>query len=450
MNPAETLPGPKTYPFVGSVPELLKDPFAYFFGAQREYGDVFSYRIGTRPLYFVAHPDDIKHILLDNYKNYRKHSAYTKIKPLVGEGLLTSEGETWLAHRRLAQPVFHRQRVAQFGKVMTDACGTLLDDWQRYAATGEPFDVAAEMMRLTLSMVGQALFSTDLSNQAQEIGAALNFALEETNRRNLAPFGVPSQLPTPNNVRYKRAIGVLDSIVYDLIAERRRTGGGADDLLTMLLNAQDADTGETMSDKQLRDEAMTLLLAGHETSATALSWTFYLLSKHPAVTEKLFKEVDTVLAGRVATVADVPKLRYTRQIIDEVLRLYPPAWIIGRHTLGADTLPSGHTLAADTDVSISPYVTHRHPDYWVNPEGFDPERFTSEHSEKRNRFAYFPFGAGPRICIGNNFALMEMVLTLATISQRYRLNLVGGERGTLQPKITLRPKGGIKITLEAR
>ena len=444
--------GPKTYPLVGSVPELLKDPFAYFFSAQREFGDVFRYRIGPRPLYFIAHPGDIKHVLLDNYKNYRKHSAYDKIKPLVGGGLLTSEGETWLANRRLAQPVFHRQRVAAFGQLMTDETESMLNRWERFEAD-EPFDVAAEMMRLTLTVVGKALFSTDLSREAREIGEALSFALEETNRRNLAPFSLPPSLPTPNNVRYKKAIGALDDVVYGLIEERRRTSkeGGKDegDLLSMLLAAQDADTGERMSDKQLRDEAMTLFLAGHETSATALSWMFYLLSKHPAVTHALLEEVDQTLEGRVATVADVPELPYTRQVVDEALRLYPPAWMIGRHTLAEDRLPSGAVLDADTDVSISTYVTHRHPDFWTNPEGFDPERFAPERPE-RHRFAYFPFGAGPRICIGNNFALLEMVLTLVTVSQRCTLELVGGERGKMEPKITLRPKEGIKVRLRKR
>ena len=444
--------GPKTYPLVGSVPELLKDPFAYFFGAQREFGDVFRYRIGPRPLYFVAHPDDIKHVLLDNYKNYRKHSAYDKIKPLVGEGLLTSEGETWLANRRLAQPVFHRQRIAGFGQLMTDETEAMLNRWETSHAD-EAFDVSAEMMRLTLTVVGKALFSTDLSLEAREIGEALSFALEETNRRNLAPFSLPPNLPTPNNVRYGKAIGALDDVVYGLISERRRTSkeGGKDegDLLSMLLDAQDADTGERMSDKQLRDEAMTLFLAGHETTATALSWTFYLLSKHPAVRRELLKEVDQTLEGRVATVADVPKLRYTRQVVDEALRLYPPAWMIGRHTLAEDRLPSGATLEADTDVSISPFVTHRHPDFWTNPEGFDPERFSPERPEQ-HRFAYFPFGAGPRICIGNNFALMEMVLTLTTVSQHYTLELVGGEQGKMQPKVTLRPKEGIWVKQRKR
>ena len=334
---------------------------------------------------------------------------------------------------------------------MTDETEAMLNRWERFE-TDEPFDVAAEMMRLTLTVVGKALFSTDLSLEAQEIGEALNFALEETNRRNLAPFSLPPSLPTPNNVRYKKAIGALDDVVYGLIEERRRSDKDEGDLLSMLLNAQDADTGERMSDKQLRDEAMTLFLAGHETSATALSWMFYLLSKHPAVRRELLSEVDQTLEGRVATVADVPKLRYTRQVVDEALRLYPPAWMIGRHTLAADRLPSGATLDADTDVSISPYVTHRHPDFWTNPEGFDPERFAPErpeqHRPEQRRFAYFPFGAGPRICIGNNFALLEMVLTLATVSQRYTLELVEGEQGKMQPKITLRPKEGIRVRLK--
>ena len=442
--------GPKTYPLVGSVPALLDDPFGYFFDARREFGDVFAYRIGPRKLYFVAHPEDVKHVLADNYENYRKHTAYDKIKPLVGEGLLTSEGESWLRNRRLAQPAFHRQRIGAFGDTITDACSEMLERWRPRAGTGEVFDLTGEVMRLTLTIVGKALFSADLGHEAASIGAALGFALEKTNRRNIAPFSLPLGAPTPDNVRYRRAIAVLDEVVYGLIGARRRTGEDEGDLLSMLLSARDADTGEAMSDEQLRDEAMTLLLAGHETSATALIWTFYLLSKHPAVNDKLLEELDGVLADRTATAADLPRLPYTRQVVDESLRLYPPAWIIGRRTLGEDVLPSGARLAARTDVSISPYVTHRHPDFWPNPEGFDPGRFGPGRSEGRHRFAYFPFGGGPRVCIGNHFALLELVLALATVARPYRLELAEGQAGRPQPQITLRPRGGVMVRLKAR
>ena len=442
--------GPRFYPIVGNLLELADDPTSFFLTARREHGDLFRYQFGPRTVYLAAHPDAVKHVLLDNNTNYRKHSAYDKVKPLVGEGLLTSEGDTWLANRRLAQPVFHKQRIQGFGKMMVDETLRMLDErWESYARAEKAFDLLPEMMRLTLTVVGRALFSRDLSGEAATVGEALSFALEHSNKRSLSVVTAPAHWPLPANLRFKRSLQALDDLVYGMIKERRAVGEEKDDLLSMLLHASDADTGEAMNDRQLRDEAMTLFLAGHETTANALSWLFYLLSQHTAVTRKLLIEVDTVLQNRVATLDDTANLPYTRLVIDETLRLYPPAWIIGRHTLQPDSL-GGADIPADTDVSISPFVTHRHPDFWDNPEGFDPERFSPERSKGRHRFAYFPFGGGPRLCIGNNFALLEMQLTLATILQRFEPQLVSGHPVEMDPGITLRPKNGVLMTLKRR
>ena len=442
-----SIPSAKAYPVVGNLPELARDPIAFFLDTRRTYGDIFRYRFGPRTVYFVAHPDAVKHVLQDNYTNYRKHTAYDKIRPLVGEGLLTSEGESWLKNRRLAQPVFHRQRIGTFAEMMTEETLLMMERWRRFEPQ-EPFDLLPEMMRLTLTVVGRSLFSKDIGGEADKIGAALTFALHHANTRSLQLVDL-SKLPIPNNVRFNRAVGVLDDLVYSLVAERRASGKDEGDLLSMLLHAQDADTGESMSDRQLRDEVMTLFLAGHETTANALSWIFYLLSKHTLVTQKLFNEVDAVLGRRTATLEDTPNLTYTRQVIDEGLRLYPPAWIIGRQTLQDDRV-GGAFIPAGSDVTISPLVTQRHPLFWSNPEGFDPGRFTPERSKQRHRFAYFPFGGGPRVCIGNNFALLEMTLTLATVLQRYELHLASGYPVETHPGITLRPKEGVFMTLKRR
>ncbi len=445
-----TVPEPKGQPLVGHLPALRRDALSFFVNTRRDLGDIFRFRAGPRHPYLIAHPDFIKHVLLDNYQNYQKDSAYEKTKPLLGKGLLTSEGDFWLRQRRLTQPVFHRGRIGGFADTMVASTTAMLDErWSVLAREGTPFDVAAEMMRLTLTIVGWTLFSTDVSGEAERVGRALSVALEHTNARMRSLLNFET-LPTPANRRFREAIATLDEVVYGLINERRKAGDGGDDkgdLLSMLLEARDADTGEGMTDKQVRDEAMTLFLAGHETTANALAWTFYLLSSHPTATEGLFAEVDAL--GHTPTVADLPKLSYTKMVVEEAMRLYPPAWAVGRRALSPDEV-GGYTIEAGSDVVISTYVTHRHPDFWPNPEGFDPGRFSQARAEGRHRFAYLPFGGGPRGCIGNNFAMMEAQLVLATIAQRYALELVPGHPVAPQTMITLRPENGIVMRLRPR
>jgi len=399
-------------------------------------------------VYLVSHPDLIKHILQDNNRNYHKSVGYEKTRPMLGYGLLTSEDDFWRRQRRLAQPAFHRKHISAFATTMTDATSQMLQRWQHHAESGAPFNAAAEMMRLTLTIVGRTLFNTDLSDEADKVGQALTIALEHTNRRMQSLFDLGEKLPTPENRRFNEAIKTLDEVVYGMIEERRRTNIDNGDLLSLLLHAQDEETGERMSDKQLRDEAMTIFLAGHETTANALAWTWYLLSKHPDVARRLRNELAAVLGGRTPTLDDLPNLVYTKMVLDEALRLYPPAWAIGRNSLAADKLGDYH-LPANSIVVLSPYVTHRLPEFWPNPEGFDPERFRPEQAENRPRFAYFPFAGGPRLCIGNNFALMEMQLILAMIAQRYHLDLVPGHPIELEPMVTLRPRHGVLVTLRS-
>jgi cytochrome P450 len=305
------------------------------------------------------------------------------------------------------------------------------------------------MMRLTLTIVCQTLFSSDISTEADEVGQALTTVLKHTIDRMQSLFDLAEILPLPENRRFYEALRTLDQVVYGMIKERRRSGRDTGDLLSMLVFARDEETGQSMSDKQLRDEVMTIFLAGHETTANALGWTWYLLSRHPEVTRRLEAELAEVLDGRTPTLDDLSKLNYTSMVIQEAMRLYPPAWIIGRNAVEADQI-DGYDIPADSSIILSPYVTHRHPGFWDNPEGFDPERFSPQQTKDRPYFAYFPFGGGPRLCIGNNFALMEAKLVLATVAQRYRLELVPGHPVEPEPLVTLRPKYGLLMTLRPR
>lgn len=443
--------GPRGYPLVGVLPEMWRAPLRLLMTAALGYGDVVRLRMGPRVAYLLTHPDHIKHVLQENYRNYPKSVMYRKLYPLVGRGLLTSEGDFWRRQRRLIQPGFQRERLAAFVPVMTDTTEAMLARWKAYADSGQPLDVAAEMMRLALAIVGRTLFSTDVSGEAEAVREALTFALARIDRRVTALVSWPERLPTPANRRFQRAIRTLDDIVYRMIDERRRRADGPADLLSMLVGARGgADDGaaEGMTDTQLRDEVMTLMLAGHETTANALAWTWYLLSTHPGVQRRMGSELAEVLGGRAPTYEDLPKLSYTTRVIQESMRLYPPVWIIDRNAVEDDEI-DGYPIPAGAFVILSPYVTHRLPSLWENPEGFDPERFGEEPSAGRPRFAYFPFGGGPRLCIGNHFAMMETQLVVATVAQRYRLDLVPGQLVRPEPRITLRPREGVRVTLHA-
>ncbi len=414
----------------------------------RQYGDVVRFRLGGPFIgHLLAHPDAVKHVLQDGQTNYGKVPWYNdKFKSLIGEGLFTSEGSLWLRQRRLAQPAFHRQRLAALGTIMTDAAEELWRCWEPLLESGRPLDVRAEMMRLAMSVVARALLGGDVSHEAETIGHAIDVAIDYTYGRMQSYFDLPGRFPLPSTRRFERARAELDAIVYRIIAERRHSSEDRGDLLSMLLAAQDQDTGERMSDTQVHDEVMTIFLAGHETTAVALTWAWYLLSRHPDVAERLRAELHAALGGRTPTVEDLPSLRYTEMLLQETLRLFPPAWLMTRMPREDDEI-GGYRIPARTPIYLCQYITHRHPAFWDNPEGVDPERFSPERSAGRPRWAYFPFGGGPRQCIGSAFALMEAQLVLATIAQRCRLDLVPGQRIVLDPKITLRPRDGLLMTL---
>jgi cytochrome P450 len=442
-------PGPRGGLLFGSLGSFRRDPIAFFLASQKEHGDVVRLRLGSVTAHLVCHPRGVRHVLQTHHLNYSKNTrGIDKLRGILGNGLLTSDGAFWRRQRLIAQPAFHRERIATFAGLMSRAAAEMLDGWQRHGSSGPALDIAQEMMAVTLRIVAEASFGAGVEHATRKVGEALSVALHLTNRRVKRPFDLPSWLPTPGNLRFRRAMRTLDGVVADMVAGRRRLDT-RDDLLSMLMQARDAETGEGMSDRQLRDEVMTVFLAGHETTANALTWAFYLLSRHAEAEAHLHEEVDRVLRRRPPTLEDVGRLPYTTMVIQETMRLYPPAWLFGRSPTENDQI-DGYRVATGSLVFLSPYVTHRHPDFWPDPERFLPDRFEATRAASIDRFAYFPFGGGPRLCIGAPFAMLEMPLVLASVAQRYRLRLVPGYREELEPLVTLRPRHGMPMTLTAR
>ncbi len=443
------LKGPKGTFVVGNLFEAWADPLALFTEATRAYGENVRLRFAYLDYLLVNDPAAVQHILVQNHANYTKSRNYQGLKVVLGEGLLTSEGDFWRKQRKLAQPAFHREHMEGFLAEMVRCTEDMLDRWDREVAAGESFDLHREMMRLTFRVVGRTLLSTELDGEARAIGEALNVALEWANEYVESIVRIPPWVPTPRNLKFHRAKEALDSLVDRIIAERRAAADPGRDLLGMLMSAADAETGERMSDKQLRDELLTLVLAGHETTANALSFLFYLLSTHPDVGRRVAAEADEVLGGRAPTLADLKRLDYTTMVIEETMRLYPPAWVLERQAI-ADDVVGDFVIPKGTVVGISPFMIHRNARLWDNPEGFDPERFSKARSEGRGKYHYLPFGGGPRFCIGNAFAQMEMQVIVPMVLARARLDLVPGFRLTLDPSVTLRPKQGIPMTRAPR
>ena len=436
-------PGPPASGPLGSLPDIRRDRLGLLIKSVHDYGEVVHFRMLNRHVVLLANPDHVRHVFQDNYRNYSKQTpGFRVLRAFLRNGLLTNEGDQWLRQRRIAQPAFHHERIAAFAKIMTTATTELADRWDGDKVLET--NLTADMMRLTLRIVGETLLSTDVTHEADRVGQALTVALRSANRAVGSIVDIPQWVPTPANIRLRRALAALDDVVYEIISQRRHEANETGDLLSMLMDARDEETGEAMSDRQLRDEAMTIFLAGHETTAVALGWTWYLLSKYPAVAQRLRDELIDVLGGRPPSFYDLPRLAYTEQVIKESMRLYPPAWIISRCAIGSDRI-GGYDILPRTIIFASPYVTHRLPRLWENPEGFEPGRFDHDRVESLPPFAYFPFGGGPRQCIGNNFAMMEMVLVIATLAQRYRLDLVPGANGGLAPGITLRPSQPIAV-----
>lgn len=442
-------PGPKGHFLLGNLPEFSKDLLGFITQCAREYGDIVRLRLANRVAYLLNHPDYIEYVLVTNHRNFVKNSFFWRhVKAVFGSGLLTSEGDFWLRERRLCQPAFHREQIAGYGQVMVNLTAQILADWH----DGEVRDVHQDMMRLTSRIASRTLFGTDVGAEVEQIEPAVNVVIKEIAVRFRRPFPIPDSVPTPRNLRYRAAIKRLDDLIYRVIRERRAAAGAGgergDDLMSLLLHAQDID-GTRMTDRQLRDEAMTLFIAGHETTALALSWTWYLLSQHPDIEAKLWAELQTVLGGRPPGVADLARLTYTERVVMESLRLYPPAYGFGREAL-QDCEIGGYSVPKGTTLFMSQWVMHRSSRYFPDPEAFLPDRWADGLAKRLPRYAYCPFGGGPRTCIGSGFAMMEAVLLLATIAQKFRLTLVPGHPIVLYPSLTLRPAHGVRVVLERR
>jgi cytochrome P450 len=426
--------------------EIARNPLAMMVAMKEAHGDIAHWKIGPQHLYLFSHPDLIRDVLVTNGRNFHKSRGLERAKRLLGNGLLTSEGEFHLRQRRLAQPAFHRQRIASYATTMGDYAVRTSDRWR----SGQTLDIHTEMMRLTLGIVARTLFDADVENEAAEIGDALTKAFESFNFAMLPFTEYLEKLPLPSVRRFNAARDTLDRTVYRMIDERRRSGEDKGDLLSMLLMATDTEgDGTGMSDLQLRDEALTIFLAGHETTANALTWTWYLLSQHPEAEARLHAEIDAALGGRVPTYDDMQSLPWTRMVFAESMRLYPPAWAIGRRALEPFEA-RGFTIPKRSVVIMSQYIVHRDARFFPEPERFDPERWNAESAASRPRFSYFPFGGGNRVCIGEQFAWMEGVLLIAALAQKWRIRLVTGHPVEVQPLITLRPKHGMRMILERR
>lgn len=448
-KPFNAMPSPRGKLLTGHMTAFGEDYLGFFERIFKEHGDRVRLRFMHQKSVFFSHPDDIAHILVKNHRNYAKQTrGYDAMRILVGNGLVTSEGDFWLRQRRITQPSFHRKRIEGFAQTMVEATAKVAERWETFADQGQTFDVADEMMKLTLEIVSQTLMSTNPADAATDVSASLDVALHYVIKRVLRPLMPPLYVPTPYNREVQRALDVLNGIVNGIIAARRESGETPPDLLSMWMEATDEETGEQMDDAQLRDEVMTMFLAGHETTATLMSWIWYLLDGHPEVEARLHAELDEVLGGRLPTIADLANMPYGRMIIDETMRLYPPVPVIARWSMGKDEL-GGFELPKDVFVFFSPYVTHRHPDFWPDPERFDPERFRDPKSD-RARYAYFPFLGGPRQCIGNHFALMEGQLILSILASRYKVRRVDSGPVGLDVTVTLRPQGGLPVRLERR
>jgi cytochrome P450 len=436
-------PGPQgKFPY-GSARDFSRDRLGFLTQCAQDYGDFAHFRVLNRHFYFVNDPDDVRFVLVEHPEYFHKTPLLKRnTQAVIGNGLLTSEDEYHKRQRRLAQPAFHHQRVGAYGDVMVAYTQRMLNGWER----GSVIDIHEAMMRLTMEIVGQTLFNSDVSQDADAIGEAITRGLKVVAGRLNAIINLPDWIPTAANRKSRANVEFLNNTMQRIIDQHRARGDDQGDLLSMLLLAAD-ENGERMTDQQVRDEAMTIFIAGHETTANAMTWTLYLLAQHPDVEQKLHEEVDTL--GAAPTMHDLARLPYTDMIIKESMRLYPPAWIVPRLVIRDFTL-RGYRIPRNSIVFTCPYTMHRHPRYYEQPQRFIPERWTAEMEKTLPKYAYFPFGGGPRVCIGNGFAMMEARLLLTTIAQGWQPRLVEGQTVVPEPVITLRARDGIMMRLLKR
>lgn len=440
-------PGPRGLPIIGSLLNARSDPLKFALNLTYSYGDIASYKIGTFKGFFLNHPDFIKRVLQYNYQHYNKDNLnYKMLKPVLGEGLLTSYGDKWLQSRRAIQPIFHSKQIERFSTTTVNATEEALNNWSLNAKRGVVLNLSVELMHLTLKIVSGSLFSTDIGNDAEKVVQAFGPINEKVSLRFRSMYILPLWLPSPGNIKFKMARAKLNNVVNTIIAERQQQNVVKEDLLDMLLAANNETSERSLSNEMLRDEIMTLMLAGHETTAMLLTWTIYLLCRHSDVEMQLRKELNDVLGGKSPGVTDLPHLQFMDRVLQESMRLYPPVWIISRKACSTDEM-GGYMIPKDTIITLSPYTMHRHPDFWPDPEVFDPDRFCQDQVANRPKYAYFPFGGGPHHCIGSDFALMEAKIILAMILQRFRMKLATSYPIMPEPLVTLRPGKEVKVNL---
>lgn len=420
-------PGPEGLPLVGSIFRInpKRNILFNFIDLWRDFGDLCHAKLGPLHLYLVVKPEHVHHVLVRNPDNYIKGNGYNGFRLLVGQGLVTSDGDLWRQQRRIMQPSFTPRATAQFVDVMVNAIDRTVDRWQDVALTGQPLHIDDEMARLTMSVISQTIFGVDLGAESGVVSQAFHEAFAFVTARTMSAFALPLAWPLPSHRRFRRNRQIIDDFVQSQIAKGRQRDA-QDNLLAILLQATDEATGQRMSDEQVRDEVVTLFLAGFETTARSLTWGWYLLDQHPEIVQRLEAEVDAALGKRSPTLADLPALPYTRMVVDEILRLYPPAGMLARQVV-ADDVIDGYRIPGNSIIMLIPFMTHRYPGVWENPEAFIPERFAPEAAGQRPKSAYIPFSGGARICLGNHFALAEMVFSYAMLIARYRLHRTSQE-----------------------
>lgn len=440
-------PRPKGNAILGNLPDLREDPLRYVIEVSQKHGDIVALNLGPSKVVLVAQPDAIEHVLQRNYRNYQKSPFYQKLRPVLGDGLVMAEGDDWRRQRQLIQPAFHKDRLRELDDIIVSATSGLLEEWSRAEAKNTPVDVFDSMMALSLEVMIRAFFGVNADHVKQTVMECVAVMLDDSERRVWSLFDLPMSVPTPNNVRLRRAIERLDSVVLEIVDQHRHNPDQDPNLLSLMIDAVADEETEWFGIGQLLDEVKTMLIVGHETTGTAMAWTFYLLSQHPDVWRRMQEEIAMTLGPRTPTAADAAGLNFTRMVIQESLRLYPPAWTMSRVALEDDCI-GGYAIPAGTNLMLSPYVVQRNAKYWPNPEGFDPSRFENFDTGKQPANTYFPFGGGPRRCIGEHFAVMEMSLVLAMITQRFRLDLVPGQNIQPVPKISLRPSQAVQMSIQ--
>lgn len=445
LGPEAPLPAPGPgWRMLRLIPQLRRDPLGVFRSLAADYGGLVRVNVPRLSFHLVSNPDYVKHVLQDHQRNYIKGSSVEPARILVGHGLATSDGELWRRQRRLMQPAFHRKRLAALAELMTGVGARWLDRLEPFRRSGERFDLAHEMMQLTLEVIVRTMFSHDITSQGDQLAESFTEALHFIDDRSFGAWGPPLWLPTRSNRHFKRALRQLDGIVNGVVKARRESDDDYQDLLDMLMAARDRESDEGMSARQLRDEIVTIFFAGHETTALTLTWAWTLLFEEPEWRTRIRAEVEQVLGGRRPSAADLPRFKLIRMVLDETLRLFPPAWIFARSALAEDVI-GGYQIPAGADVFLSPYLTHRDPREWQEPDRFMPERFDPESAKGHKPLAYFPFGAGPRLCIGRDFALMEATLLLAMMLQSIELEPADDRRVRPVPLVTLRPNGPVWV-----